>query len=109
MPCATSDMAEIRCNNPFFSSPTVQRKILRQFLCAIADSLNPETSCTEANLLASSADLLCQGSPDKLRMTQMQVICDQLDIDCEPVDCLTPMQEEAIITYLVCRILDEIV
>jgi hypothetical protein len=108
MPCATVDLTAVRCNANAFNSPTVRRKILRQFLCATLLELVPGTECTEAALLIASESLLCQGSPAKLQMTQLQVICDTLDIDCSAQDCLTPMQEEAIISYLICQILDAI-
>ena len=108
MPCEVADLTAIHCNDQSLNSPTVQRKIWRQFLCLILDNLVPATVCTEAALLAASEDLLCQGSPAKLRLTQVQTMCDLLAIDCNPTECLTPMQEEAIITYLVCEIADAI-
>lgn len=99
----------VRCNDQSLNSPTVQTRIWRQFLCRILLDLDPGTDCSEEVLLAAAEPWLCQGSPAKLRLDQVQQICESdLDIDCSAQDCLTPLQEQAIISYLVCQIIENL-
>lgn len=106
MPVCTSP--PVACNNQSLNSATVQRKIWRQFLCLILAELSPGTECTNAALLVAADNWLCQQSTQKLQLLQVQQMCENLDIDCTAKDCLTPLQEEAIISYLVCSIINEI-
>ena len=98
----------VACNDQSLNSSTVQRKIWREFLCRVLFALDATTNCTVASLLSNADAYLCQGSPAKLKLLQAQNICSGLDLDCAAFDCLTPLDEEAIISYLVCQIVLEI-
>lgn len=87
----------------------MQRQVWLQFLCKVALRVNPGGgACGTANLLADAENLVCAGGGSaRQRMIQAQTICEStLDIDCTPPVCTQPDVLEAMISILVCRIVN---
>lgn len=109
MPCTTEDLSSIRCNDQTLTGESTQQNIWLQFLCLIAQNVDPAGGeCAATDLLSDANTLVCAGGKARQKMIQAQVICDNLEVDCTQPVCYTPDQIEAMISILVCRIVNAI-
>lgn len=106
LPATTCETPPTFCNDPNFESVAMQRFMLMQLLANLAiqlSEINP--AITPEELLAAASAWKCASGndPERLMMNQAQIIADNIPAEyvVQPV-CLSPLDREAIITYLIC-------
>jgi hypothetical protein len=98
----------VRCHNPFLQDPLTQKWILIQLYCGLLNYFADEVvhDCTDPDALKALGECWwCQGSPAKLQLTQMQIVCEAVEaLDCSQPVCWSPLELEATLTELICEL-----
>lgn len=106
---AVCDTPAVICHNPFLQDPMTQRVLLLRLMCAAAQSMGSQANCTDDALKTQAANWACQGSAEKIRQLQMQMICDStIGFDCSQPVCWTPLQIEGAMAYVICEIINQL-
>lgn len=87
----------------------MQRYLLLQLLCAVADNLGATVTCTTDGYEELAANFLCQGSTAKIQALQAQLIVDELaEVDDSQPVCMDPAVIEGAIANIICLILEQL-
>jgi hypothetical protein len=98
-----ADNLTVRVPCQRLESYRLQRQLLAQGLCAIADALVGGYTCDLAALTTPTTGL-CMGESE-WKQKQAQILQDGLDLDPDALNCYTPDQVEQIITKVLCTLI----
>ena len=96
------------CHDWSLQDPMTQKWVFIQLLCAVVNYYGGEElhDCTDAEALKDlAAPWLCQGSPEKLRAHQMEILKDAFPlVNFDQPVCWSPLELEGTFTALICEL-----